>query len=93
MDGLVKHNGSVMDKSGYDSILGKNIFKGKINFLKHPSIEAEVSSISDDIAYNSHDLEDGIKAQLFKINDIKDIPVIKDIIKENKKKIKKKKNK
>ena len=36
LDGLVKHNGSVMDKSGYDSILGKNIFKGKINFLKHP---------------------------------------------------------
>ncbi len=89
LDGLVKHNGVVIDKSNYDRILGKNIFKGKINFLKHPSLESQISSISDDIAYNSHDLEDGLKANLFGINDIKNIPVISEIVKKHKGKIKK----
>ena len=35
--------------------------------MNQPSLEAQVASLSDDIAYNSHDLEDGLKANLFKI--------------------------
>ncbi len=89
LDGLIKHNGPIIDNSKYDKILGKNIFKKKINFSKSPSLEAQISSISDDIAYNSHDLEDGLKAGLFSINDIKNIPVITNIIKKHKKKFKK----
>ena len=71
LDGLIKHNGPVFDRSKYDEILGKNIFKKKINFFKKSFFEAQISSISDDIAYNSHDLEDGLKAGLFKIDDLK----------------------
>ena len=67
LDGLLKHNGAIFDRSSYDEILGRNIFKGKINFFKNPSLEAQISSISDDIAYNSHDIEDGLKANLFNI--------------------------
>jgi len=89
LDGLVKHNGIVIDASNYDNILGKNIFKKKINFLRNPSLESQISSISDDIAYNSHDLEDGLNSSLFKIEDIKNISVISDIIKKTRKKIKK----
>ena len=89
LDGLLKHNGPIVDNSKYDKILGKNIFKGKINFLKNPSLESQISSISDDIAYNSHDLEDGLKAGLFNINDIGEIPVISKIINKHKKKLKK----
>ncbi len=88
LDGLVKHNGIVIDTSNYDNILGKNIFKKKINFLRNPSLESQISSISDDIAYNSHDLEDGLNSALFKIDDIKNISVISDIIKKIGKKIK-----
>ena len=45
----------------------KKFFKNKINFIKSPSLEAQIASISDDIAYNSHDLEDGLKSNLFKL--------------------------
>ena len=89
LDGLVKHNGPVLDRSKYDEILGKNIFRNKINFLKSPSLESQLSSISDDIAYNSHDLEDGLKAGLFDINDLCEIPIISDIINRHKNKLKK----
>jgi len=89
LDGLIKHNGIIIDKSKHDRILGKNIFKGRINFLKNPSLESQISSISDDIAYNSHDLEDGLKAGLFKITDINNIPVISDVISRHKNKLKK----
>ena len=89
LDGLAKHNGPILDSSKYDTILGKNIFKGKINFLKNPSLESQISSISDDIAYNSHDLEDGLKAGLFNIEDIDEIPVISNIINKHKNKLKK----
>ena len=70
-------------------ILGKNFFKNKISFLSNSSLEAQIASISDDIAYNSHDLEDGLKANLFKLNDLKNIPILNQIINEHTKKIKK----
>ena len=87
LDGLVKHNGPVLDKSKYETILGKNIFKEKINYKRRPSLESQISSISDDVAYNSHDLEDGLKAGLFKIDDLDYIPIISDIIYKHKKKL------
>ena len=90
LDGLVKHNGPVFDKEIYDEMLGKKIFKKKINFSKMPSLEAQFSSISDDIAYNSHDLQDGIRAGLFNLKDLSDIPVISQIIYKHKKKFKNK---
>ena len=49
-------------------------------------MEAQIASISDDIAYNSHDLEDGLKAGLFKLKDLNHIPVLNGIIKKHMKK-------
>ena len=89
IDGLIKHNGPVNDLRKINNILGKNFFKKKINFSSSPSFEAQIASISDDIAYNSHDLEDGLKANLFKIKDLKNFPIIKSIIKKNIKNLKK----
>ena len=79
LDGLVKHNGPVKDLSKYHKILGKNFFHNKINFSLNSSLEAQIASISDDIAYNSHDLEDGLKSNLFRIQDLKNIPVLNKI--------------
>ena len=89
LDGLIKHNGPILNKDKYENILGKNIFKNKINYIKSPSLEAQLSSISDDIAYNSHDLEDGLNAGFFSLNELKNIPLISGIVKKHLRKLKK----
>jgi len=87
LDGLIKHNGPIKNCKKINEILGKNFFKNKINFNDCPSLEAQIASISDDIAYNSHDLEDGLNAKLFTLNDISKIPVLKKLIYKHKTKI------
>ena len=88
IDGLVKHNGPVKDTTKLDKILGKNFFKKKINYTSNATLEAQFASISDDIAYNSHDLEDGLRAELYTIEDLKNIPILSEIINKHKKFIK-----
>jgi dGTPase len=90
IDGLVKHNGPVKDATKLDNILGKNFFKNKINYTSNASLEAQLASISDDIAYNSHDLEDGLRANLYTIEDLRNIPILCSVINKHKKFIKKK---
>ena len=85
IDGLVKHNGPVQNSSKLDRILGKNFFANKINYISNASLEAQFASISDDIAYNSHDLEDGLRANLYTVEDLRNIPILSDIINKNKK--------
>ena len=88
LDGLVKHNGPVSNLKKFNEILGKNFFRNKINFKTNTSLEAQIASISDDIAYNSHDLEDGLKSNLFKLQDLENIPVLNKIISKHNKKLK-----
>jgi dGTPase len=61
-----------------------------INFKTFPSLEAQISSISDDIAYNNHDIQDGIKANLFRLEELVEIDFFKNIYRKYKKKINKK---
>ncbi len=86
LDGLLKHNGPIKKFKRYEKILGKNLFKNKIKFELSPSLEAQIASISDDIAYNSHDLEDGLKSNLFSLKDLEKIPILKKIVSKHKKK-------
>jgi len=88
LDGLIKHNGPVKDLTKLNRILGNDFFKKKINFTSNSSLEAQIASISDDIAYNSHDLEDGLKSNLFDLNHLANIPVLNEIISKHKKKLK-----
>ena len=88
IDGLIKHNGPVYDLNKFNQILGKNYFKNKINFFQNSSLEAQIASLSDDIAYNSHDLEDGLKSNLFKLKDLQNIEILNKIIILHKKKLK-----
>ncbi len=80
LDGLIKHNGPVTNLTKFNKILGNNFFKKKIKFSLNSSLEAQLASISDDIAYNSHDLEDGLKSNLFRLKDLINIPVLDKII-------------
>jgi len=89
LDGLIKHNGPIKKLNKFNKILGLSYFKNKIKFSLSPSLEAQIASISDDIAYNSHDIEDGLKANLFNLSDLEKIPVLNKIVLKHKKKIKK----
>jgi len=80
LDGLIKHNGPVKNLNLYNTILKKNLFKNKIVFHAFPSLEAQIAAISDDIAYNNHDLEDGLRAGLFTIEKFNSIPFVSKLI-------------
>jgi len=88
LDGLLKHNGPITDKSKLNELLGIKNFKNRINFNKFPSLEAQISAISDDIAYNNHDIQDGIRANLFSFKDLIEINFFKEIYKSQMKNIK-----
>ena len=88
LDGLLKHNGPYEEFEKLDSIIGVKKFKSKINFKHNTSLEAQIASISDDIAYNNHDIQDGIKAKLFTLNELIEINFFKEIYKSYKKNIK-----
>ena len=89
LEGLLKHNGPVDDLDLVDNLIGVNNFKKMINFNTYPSLEAQISAISDDIAYNNHDIQDGINANLFKLEELVEIKFFRDIYKKYKKKINK----
>ena len=89
LEGLLKHNGPVDNLNLVDDLIGIKNFKGMINFNTYPSIEAQISAISDDIAYNNHDIQDGINANLFKLEELVEIDFFRDIYKKYKKKINK----
>ncbi len=89
LEGLLKHNGPVEDFNLLNSLINIKKFKNMINFYTYPSLEAQVSSISDDIAYNNHDIQDGINANLFKLEELVEIKFFKDIYKKYKTKINK----
>ena len=89
LEGLLKHNGPVEDLDMVNSLIGIRNFKKKIIFDSYPSLEAQISAISDDIAYNNHDIQDGIKANLFKLDELIEINFFRDIYKKYKHKINK----
>ena len=62
LNGLLKHN------TPYDSPPDDDV--------RSPSLEAQVVNLADEITYTAHDCEDGLRAGLFSLNELKDIPVI-----------------
>lgn len=79
LEGLCKHNGPVKNDK-LEITLGE--LAGQIDLMlgTYASAEAQVAGIADDVAYNSHDLDDGMAAGFFTLDDLKDLPVVGQIV-------------
>ncbi len=78
LEGIIKHNGPVshhLSEPSWKSITDFNAM-WDLRPDTFASLEAQVAAIADDIAYNNHDVDDGLRAELFTINDLLDVPMI-----------------
>jgi dGTPase len=76
LEGVVKHNGPVTNFLHLNSYVKEYNQRHGLDLKKFPSIEAQISAISDDIAYNNHDIEDGLRANLFSVEELLELPLI-----------------
>lgn len=83
LEGVIKHNGPILiDTSKLPKFIQDLLIKFDFLITKQSSLEAQVAGLADDIAYCSHDIDDGIRAGIFKLDDLKEISIIKNIIGE-----------
>jgi dGTPase len=83
LEGIAKHNGPVTPLRGDGPVTGELPFalsdynaRHDLELSTHAGGEAQVAAISDDIAYNNHDLHDGLRAKLFSIDEIRTLPIV-----------------
>ena len=92
LEGLVKHNGPLLNRDGSPvEKYAKHGVPGAIldfdqqfplDLASYASAEAQAAAIADDVAYNAHDIDDGLRADLFTIADLKDVPFLGDLVRE-----------
>jgi dGTPase len=92
LEGLVKHNGPLTLADG--SPIGPYRERGlphaialhgrtqDLELWSFASAEAQIAAIADDIAYDAHDLDDGLRAGLFALEDLAEVPLIRDILRQ-----------
>ena len=92
LEGIVKHNGPLTDRAG--AAIGRYRESGlpggiadyvgcyDLELWSFASLEAQVAAIADDIAYDAHDIDDGLRAGLFRVDDLKVMPLTAGIIAE-----------
>jgi dGTPase len=92
LEGLVKHNGPLTDRAGHP--VGRYVKTGvpapilaysrnwDLELWSYASAEAQAAAIADDIAYDAHDIDDGLRADLFTLDDIAAVPIVADILHE-----------
>ncbi len=77
LEGLVKHNGPLAPEKRPGPIARFDA-RMALDLSSWPGMEAQVASLADDIAYVNHDLDDGLRAKLFSVDDLKDAPLAGD---------------
>ena len=76
LEGLAKHNGPVTGDLPH--VLSEYNARHDLELHTFASAEAQIAALSDDIAYNNHDLHDGLRAGLFSEDDIRALPIVGD---------------
>ena len=76
LEAIAKHNGPVTGVLPY--ALADYNARHDLELHTHAGAEAQVAALSDDIAYNNHDLHDGLRARLFTIEEIAALPILSD---------------
>ena len=92
LEGLVKHNGPLLQKDGTPiPRYARNGIPGAIleydvqhhlDLASYSSCEAQAAAIADDVAYNAHDIDDGLRAGLFGIGDLRAVAFLREIVDE-----------
>ncbi len=73
LEGLAKHNGPVAEPTW---ALAEANAEFPLDLGTWPSLEAQIAAISDDIAYDNHDIDDGLRAGLFALDDLLQVPFV-----------------
>lgn len=86
LEGIVKHNGPLLREEGTAVDLPRGIIvyanQQDLELHSYAGPEAQVAAQSDDIAYNNHDIDDGLRGGLFTIDDLIDVPLVGPIFHE-----------
>ncbi|WP_136657160.1 deoxyguanosinetriphosphate triphosphohydrolase [Nitratireductor sp. XY-223] len=88
LEGLVKHNGPLTDESGngLDGPVPQPILdycaRQDLHIATFASLEAQVAAIADDIAYNTHDIDDGLRSGLLQLEMLEEVPFLCELLRE-----------
>jgi len=74
LEGVVKHNGPLATRA--PAYVAAYAAEHDLELASHPSAEAQVAALADDIAYTNHDLDDGLRAELFTLADLQALPLV-----------------
>jgi len=80
LEGVAKHNGPVTDGDVIRPAIADLDSRFRLELHNHPSAEAQLANLADDIAYLSHDFDDALRAGLFDIHAIRDLPQVDRIL-------------
>lgn len=80
LEGVCKHNGPITGDQTVRPAIAAIDAAFDMRLADHPSAEAQLANLADDIAYLSHDFDDGLRANLFTIHDISTLPQVDGIL-------------